>query len=80
MSKNKPIKPGSRPPHRRWCEWLTAVESWTPAQQDEAFNKALKAWGSGSTQAQYAGLAEMEVIKELKKGVFVHGHHCAVRH
>ena len=76
----KSIKPGSRPPRKRWCEWLSAVPLWTPEQRQAAYEKSLKAWQSGNTQAQYSGLVEMSVLKEVDEGTFQHKNHCAVRH
>ena len=75
-----PIKPGSRPPRKRWCEWLQEVLSWTPEQREVAHHKAQEAWQSGSTQAQYAALSEMKVLADIANGSFIHGTHCAVKH
>ena len=80
MSKNKPIKPGSRPTRGRWCDWLQAITTWTSEQRSIAWGKAHVAWQSGSIQAQYAAQSEMKALNEVDSGQFVHGHHCAVRH
>ena len=76
----KTIKPGSRPPRRRWCEWLEAIVEWTPEQRSTAWDKAQRAWQSGSIQAQYAALAEMEVLDKILNGEFNHTSHCAAQH